>query len=255
MNKNKRIILIQLFIAAVCTTYPVKAQDGTVSPPVSNSENTRPAYSNSYYVLGRDLTGKEKEATGGNLTKQEITNTILPNEQKLVIVRALIATGSSADIKRILDVYSPSGLKTFEELVYFFNGLKEKYGSVKIGIESKFVFNITDDQEAFKKAAAKAYENVFGIPEEKQEKDKIINFLIQNNALTYSKMVSVLIFSMTPDMKKQLLFNVLEEVGRPDLKNNKQFVDKLLAQELTYESLISLLREVAPIQKGNPTKK
>lgn len=255
MKLYKRIILIQLFlIAAVYTALPLKAQDGVVSAPVSNTD-TRPAYSNAYYILGRELTSKEKQAAGGSLTKEEITNTILPNEQKLVIVRALVATESSDDIERILSVYSTSGLKTFEELVQFFNGLKEKYGSVKTGIESEFVFNITDDQEAFKKAASTAYRNVIGITEDKQDKDKIIDFFVQNHALTYSKMVAVLVSSMTPDMKKQLLFNVLEEVGRPDLKNNKQFVDKLLAQELTYEYLIGLLREVAPVQKGNATKK
>ena len=249
----KRFILVGITVTTLlCQSYFAMAQDETpaVTPETKvrvtlEDKNTEtPDYSNAYYVLGRELTKREKEANGDNLTKEQIKNTVLPNEQKLVIVRALVAVEAGNDIKRILDVYYPPDLQTFEDLIDYFTHLREKFGSVRTGIESEFVYNIRDDQEAFKKAASIAYQHVFGIPEDKQDKDKIFGFLIQKNALTYSKMVNAFLEEMTPEMKKQILFTALDEVGREDLKANKKFVAKLLEQQITYEYLIKLLSDV-----------
>ncbi len=208
-------------------------------------------HSLAFDVLGRELTKREKEAYGDNLSKHDLKN-ILAGEQRLAIVRALITVGEESSTKQVLNIYIVSELKTYSELVEFFTGLKEKYGSVKVGIESEYVYNITDNDQAFKKAASRAYETVFGIPEDKQEnKEQIATFLTQSKATTYSRMVQALLQTLTPDLKKQLLFNALDQIGRPDLKTNDNFVNKLMEQEFTYEHLMELFKELqgsAPAQ-------
>lgn len=205
-------------------------------------------------VLGRELTKREKEAYGEHLSKHDLKN-ILAGEQRLAIVRALITVGEENSTKQVLNVYSVSELKTYSELVEFFTGLKEKYGSVKTGIESEFVYNITDNDQAFKKAASRAYETVFGIPEDKQEnKEQTATFLTQSKATTYSKMVQTLMQTLTPDLKKQLLFNALDQIGRPDLKTNENFVNKLMEQEFTHEHLMELFKELQGTAPAQPAK-
>ncbi len=228
--------------------------------PVRNTETktqVRAKHSLSYEVLGRELTDREKESYRDTLSKGDLKN-ILSGEQKLAIVRALITVGEKDSIKDVLGIYNTSKLQTYNELVDYFNGMIEKYGSVKTGIEDEYVYNIKDDRQAFEKAASKAYETVFGVPEDKQNKDQIFSFLTQSNALTYSKMIQALMQTITPDIKKQILFNALDETGRSDLKTNDKFVTKMLEQQFTYKNLMELLKELkqtAPIAGKNNQKK
>ncbi|OGI08967.1 MAG: hypothetical protein A3I68_03780 [Candidatus Melainabacteria bacterium RIFCSPLOWO2_02_FULL_35_15] len=228
--------------------------------PVENTETktqARTKHSLSYEVLGRELTDREQESYRNTLSKEDLKN-ILSGEQKLAIVRALITVGEKDSIKDVLGIYSISKLQTYSELVDYFNGMIEKYGSVKTGIEDEYVYNIKDNRRAFEKAASKAYETVFGIPEDKQNKDQIFSFLTQSNALTYSKMIQALMQTITPDIKKQILFNALDQIGRPDLKTNDKFVTKMLEQQFTYKNLTELLKELkqtAPLPQKNLQKK
>lgn len=228
--------------------------------PIENIETktqARTKHSLSYEVLGRELTDREQESYRNTLSKEDLKN-ILSGEQKLAIVRALITVGEKDSIKDVLGIYSISKLQTYSELVDYFNGMIEKYGSVKTGIEDEYVYNIKDNGQAFEKAASKAYETVFGIPEDKQNKDQIFSFLTQSNALTYSKMIQALMQTITPDIKKQILFNALDQIGRPDLKTNDKFVTKMLEQQFTYKNLTELLKELkqtAPLPQKNLQKK
>ena len=210
-----------------------------------------------FEILGRGLTQKEKSNYGDNITREDLKN-ILVREQGLTIVRALITVGEKDSVKDVLNVYQISKTQTYNELVDYFGGLVEKYGSVKAGFESEYIYNIKDDEQAFKKAAFKAYETVFGISEDKQNKDQILDFLTQNNAITYSKMIQVLMQTMTPEVKRQILFKALDQVGRGDLKINDKFVNKILEQEFTYEHLMELFKELKrptpPAQPVNPQK-
>lgn len=196
-------------------------------------------------VLGRKLTEPELDLYG-DLDAKQLKQELLHKEIRLVIVRALIAVGEEKNIKDILEIYTVSKLKTFAELVDEFNGYIEKYGSVINGLKAELVYNIKDDEQAFKQAAAQAYETVFGTPQDKQNTQEITSFLQENKALTYSKMVAVLMESMTPGVKKDILFKLLDEIGRADLKNNKIFVEKMIAQRFTHENLKKLLQQLAP---------
>ena len=201
-----------------------------------------------FKILGRELTQRERDSYGDSLTEEGL-KTILAREQRLVIVRALITVGET-DIKYALDAYPTSSrLQTYDKLVRSFYELIEKYGSVKTGIKLEYVENIKDSGEALKRAASRAYETVFGIPEDKQDKEQILPFLAQNNATTYSKMVQVLIQTITPEVKKQILLNALDQSERPDLKTNDKFVKKMLEQTFTHKELMKLfieLKETAP---------
>ena len=67
-------------------------------------------------------------------------------------------------------------------------------------------------------------------------------------------MVETLKQTITPEVKKQILFSALDQVGRADLKTNDNFVNKMLEQDFTYENLIKLfeeLRKTAPVQPNN----
>ncbi len=196
-----------------------------------------------YEVLGRKLTSQEKELYG-NLSAEELKNQLLYKEQTLVIVRALLVIGEGKDSGDILQILPNTKLRTFTELVNDFTGYKEKYGSVLAGIQSEFVYNIKDDEQAFKKAAALAYETVFGVPKEQQDAEGITNFLKAKQALTYSKMISAFTDSLTPEDKKKMLFKALDSIKRPDLKTNEKFVNKILEQTFTYEALMELLNEI-----------
>ena len=209
-----------------------------------------------YTVLGRELTHTEIQTHGGSLTTSDIQHAFLSHEQKLVIVRALIAVGAGNDVNRVLQVYHFSGLKTFAELVHFFRALEDKYGSVKAGIESEFVYNMTDDREAFRKAAAKAYTVVLGVKEEEQEKEQIYEYFKQREAKTFSEMQAVLLASLETDsqLKQKILFDALDEVGRSDLKTNKKFVKKILKQQFTHQQLMELLQGVTDKKPGKKKK-
>ncbi len=206
-----------------------------------------------FEVLGRELTERERNNYGDSLSRADLKN-ILAGEQRLAIVRALITVGADDSVKGVLAVYPVSKLQTYSELVERFSGLIEKYGSVKVGIESEYVYNIKDAGQAFKKAASKAYETVFGIPEDKQNKDRIFTFLTQSNALTYSKMIQVLMQTITPEIKKQILFSALDQTGRPDLKTNNKFVQKMLAQQFTYANLMELFKELKNTTPTQPAQ-
>lgn len=264
----KRLFII--VIVALCANLKSFAQPQKVTTPdgkatiiVKNSDEhetrvtdeesevqARIKHSLAFEVLGRELTQRERDNYGDSLSKEDLKN-VLAGEQRLTIVRALITVEAEDSIKYVLDVYNISKLQTYSELIIFFSDLIEKYGSVKVGMDSEYVYNTKDAKEAFKKAASKAYETVFGVPEDKQNKDQIFNFLSQSNAFTYSKMIQSLMETITPDIKKQILFNALEEVGRSDLKTNDTFVNKLLEQRFTHANLMELfkgLKNTAPPQ-------
>ncbi len=50
---------------------------------------------------------------------------------------------------------------------------------------------------------------------------------------------------MNEDIKKAILFRVLGEIGRSDLKNNPTFIKKIIGQEFTCEELRELLKNIA----------
>ncbi len=204
-------------------------------------------HSTAYNVLGRELTKNEKSLRYNELSGSELKSQVLYKEQRLVIVRALLALGEGNNSKEILEKWTDSKPKTFTELVTQFTEFKEKYGSVLEGVNFTFVYNIKDDKQAFEKAAAKAYETVFGVPMEKP--NDIYNYLNQKEATTYSKMIQALLQAMSPQAKQDMLFRALDNVGRPDLKENKEFVRKILSQQFTYENLKTLLADLNKKQK------
>jgi len=204
-----------------------------------------------YEVLGRALTDAEKDLYEG-LDPKELKQELLPKEQRLVIARALLALGEGQNVEVVLKILPILKLETFSEFLNKFKLYKEEYGSVVDGLLFTLVYNIKDDEQAFKHASARAYEEVFGIPKEKQNTSEIINFLKENNALTYSKMIAALMETMTPEVKKRILFKILDEIDRKDLKLNEKFVEKMLGQKFfTHESLKRLLEQVGT---SKPTK-
>ena len=227
--------------------------NGTAEPAAEDSVKERLNINTAYEVLGRKLTEQEKDLYG-DLDATTLKDQLAHREQRLIIVRALIAVGEdSDDIGQILKILPQTKLKTFKELVSYFNGLIERYGTVLDGLQAEIVYNIKDDEQAFKQAAGKAYETVFGIKKDKQNLESIVSFLKSNNALTYTKMVAALTEQMTDDDKKELLNRALTEIGRSDLKQNQVFMDKILAQKFTYENLKRLLQELSKTQQ--PVKK
>lgn len=250
-TNNKKFFafcLVLLFYGMCCSfAYAQEVQkvfDGAVVERKKDSA--------AYEVLGRNLTQAEEDLYG-DLTSEEIKNELLHREQRLVVVRALLAVGEAKIVKEILEIMPLSELRTFKELVSYFKDLQEKYGSVIEGIRTEVVYNIKDDEEAFKKAAIRAYETVFCIKPQDQDVPQVINFLKQKEAFTYSQMVKSYMNTLTPEDKKEMLFSILDKVGRPDLKNNKVFVEKMLAQEFNCENLEKLLQQLAP--KKKPPKK
>ena len=217
----------------------------------SIEEPTKEKPSIPYEVLGRKLTEQERDLSG-DLDAKDLTGELVHREQRLIVVRALIAVGESENIEEILSILPQTKLKTFKELVGYFNDLTEKYGTVVDGLKAEIVYNVKDDEQAFRQAASKAYEKVFGIKRDKQNIEGITNFLKSNKALTYTQMVTALAKSMTIDDKKEMLSRTLDEIGRADLKKNQAFMDKILAQQFTYENLKKLLQGLS---KTQPEKK
>lgn len=257
MQKNLKFscLKIPLVISTFCTLLFFLsnisfAQDATTTKQhnkatTSEESNDIGVINNipAYKVLGRKLTPQEKTLYG-NLDADELKNQLLYKEQTLVIVRALLVIGESKEVKEILEILPNTKLKTFSELVNDFIHYKEKYGSVFIGVQSEFVYSIKDDEKAFENAAAKAYESVFGIKKEQQNTQSILNFLKAKEAFTYSKMISTLVETLTPEDKKKMLFKALDSIKRPDLKSNEKFVIKILEQTFTHETLMKLLEQI-----------
>lgn len=208
------------------------------------SESTPTAYEDSpaYKVLGRHLTDAEEE-NYGSLDEEGLKNQRLHIEQRLVIVRALISIGEGNEVEDVLNKM-PTIRKTFLELVEEFTDLKEKYGTVIKGVNSVYVSNNQDDEYAFNEAAHEAFETVFCKALEGEEEAQFLKYFKAKNSLTYSKMVLELQATMTDEVKKSILFKILNEIGRPDLKANKKFVDKILGQTFTCANLSKLLKEV-----------
>ncbi|MBI3591391.1 MAG: hypothetical protein HY094_08470 [Candidatus Melainabacteria bacterium] len=210
----------------------------TVEEPAKEKSST------AYEVLGRKLTEQERDLYS-DLDAKTLRDQLVPREQRLIVVRALIAVGESENIEEILGILPRTKLKTFKELVNYFKSLIEKYGTVLDGLKAEIVYNTKDDEQAFRQAASKAYEIVFGIKKDKQNIESIISFLKSNKALTYTQMVTALTESMTNEEKKEMLSRTLDEIGRSDLKTNQAFMDKILAQNFTYVNLKKLLQELS----------
>ena len=205
----------------------------------------------SHEVLGRKLTTKEQNLYL-NLTREDkvdaFKNDILPREQNLVVVRALIAVGESGNATEILNYLHFTETKTYSKILDDFTKLKEKYGSVRKGLEAENKFKLSEE-DIFKDTALKAYKTVFGTDEEdltSEEKTQLFNFLRSKEALAYTKMIEALVKSLTEQDKKSILFGLLSEIGRPDLKENQEFQKKILEQEFTHENLKKLLE---PLKK------
>ena len=232
-----------LIVSTACimlTTNTLYAQPSNTSP---DDYLARKKQNPAYEVLGRELTRKEQDLYG-NVNKEELKSSLLHREQRLVAVRALVAIGASEDIREIIDILPLTKLRTYVELLTYFSHLQEKYGSVLDGIKAEYVYNIVDDEQAFRQAAGKAYEITFGIPKEKQSIEDIVNFFKAKEAFTYSRMVAELVATMEEADKQRMLFKALDEIGRPDLKGNEKFVRKILEQDFTHESLKALLEQI-----------
>ncbi|MBI2996372.1 MAG: hypothetical protein HYY52_06670 [Candidatus Melainabacteria bacterium] len=231
-------------------------EDEDLSSVQPTQEGTHVQRSIAASVLGRELTQREKDSLGNDYTKHDVEIAFLANEQRLVIVRALLACGvPEENIKEILIIYQVSKLQTFKELVDYFTDLKERHGSVIDGIRDEFILNIKDYEQTFKKAAVRAYEIVFCIKlEVENDIQQVVGFLKEQEALTFSKMVEVLMSALTPKQKEEMLFKALDKVGRSDLKENKEFTEKILAQEFTCENLSRMLQELGPAKKSQPIK-
>ena len=237
---TKQLILIGLSVLLLCTGLPVIAQD---------EDNDDKKDSPSMIVLGRKLTKREKDAYL-NLERDQkveaLKNDILPREQQLVIVRALLAVGEAEDSKKILEYVYLSEAKTYENLFREFKALKDKHGSVLTGLESTQKYRLSEE-EMFKNAANKAYEEVFCTSADSlttEEQNQLYEFLKQSGASEHGDIVTVLAKSMTEDDKKNLVNKVLEEIDREDLKSNEGFVAKMVAQTFTCKTLRKLFEQL-----------
>lgn len=244
---KKQFLIISL--AAILLTNGfnrvVLAQDENNAAPTEEAAESKPTQeedSAAYKVLGRELTDAEQE-NYGSLDEEGLKNQRLHIEQRLVIVRALISIGEGDEVEDILNKM-PTVRKTFTELVADFTDLKEKYGTVIKGVNAVYVSNNKDDEYAFNEAAHEAFETTFCKALEGEEEAQFLKYFKDKNSLTYSKMVLELQATMTDEVKKSILFKILNEIDRPDLKANKKFVDKILSQTFTCANLSKLLKEV-----------
>ena len=202
--------------------------------------------SDAYRVLGRQLTTKEKASFGNDLTYDDLKSQILIREPDLTEVRALISVGAgknAGDIVKILHFDKP---KTYEELIKYFVNLREKYGSIPKGIEIESKYNF-DEKQIFEGTVAKAYETVYGVSIDDftaKEKEELFNYLKSKQAITYSDIVEELENSMTDEEKQSILFEILDKIGRPDLKEKEDFVKQITKQKFTYDELEKLLQEL-----------
>lgn len=214
----------------------VSEEDESDSAIAERKESVDPAYE----VLGRKLTSAEKSIYS-DATKEDIKNGLLHKEQRLVIVRALVAIGEGDDARNVLRLMTISELKTFRELVKYFKDLKESSGSVVVALLEQ---SNKDPETAFRNAASFAYEEVYGVGKEQQDIQSIINYFKSQEVSKYSEMVRVLVDSMTLEDRKKLLTKALNAVGRADLIDNEKFVKKIIEQKFTYEKLLKLLKQI-----------
>ena len=262
-QKIKKLLVIQLLLISIIyfslvinsSSYAQEEAPGTITNTkgIENESLERVKYSAAYKVLCRELTKAEKD-TCPDCTAKDIKDQFLHREKGLVAVRALLVIGAGEKTEEILDLL-PTEPKTCYEYIRYFSDFKEKYGDVLEGLRASVVFKI-DDESAFKQAASKAYEVVFGIPKDKQEGlDDVVNFLKASQATTFSKMVALLVDKMmTPEVKQEMLFNALDSIDRGDLRANKKFVDKILSQRFTYETLMKLIEQIPRTKKTTPKR-
>jgi len=254
MNLNKKIFLLSiislfLMFSGFSASYAQDEGAAAVQDDEQQANDEQEAddankYNNpAYRVLGRNLTDAERILYPEE-SEEGIKNYVLYKEQRLVIVRALGAIGESSAIPIVLERVPNTGNRTFTELVEFFTELKEKYGKVTTGVNKIYVSNITNDDVAFKAAAHEAYANVFCNDLSAESEAKILKYFKDENALTYSKMVVKLQSTMTDDIKKAILFRILGEIKRNDLRTNQNFVKKIVGQSFTCDNLRRLLKEV-----------
>ena len=215
----------------------------------SYAEAENPTETASYVVLGRKLTDKESvlyENLNRDQKIQAIKNDILSREQSLVAVRALLAVGEADNTNLVLSYLHFSEVATFNQLVDEFNGLKEKYGSVKKGLEVENKYKLSD-QEIFEQTSLKAYETVFciaGKDLDTEKKQQLLSYFKAHEITQYTEMIQSLVGSMDNSDKENLLFRVLGEIGREDLRENEEFVNKMLEQNFTCENLRALLEKL-----------
>ena len=196
-----------------------------------------------YRALGRELTPKERAAFGSKLTYDQIVSQFLHKEYRLVVIRVALALGESDDATQIAFQYQSA--KPYDQVYKEFLNCRETYGSILNCLKAQNLNQPTE--EIFEETALIAYYKVFGVKKEDltpKEKEWLFSFLKDNDALTLSKMIEVLVKSMTDNDKRQILFKLLNKIKRPDLKENKTFVNKILKQQFTYESLEKLLLEL-----------
>ena len=231
------------------------ANEETEEPAKESETQTRvDKKSAAYQVLGRKLTPNEKELYD-DLNAKDLENQLLHKEYKLVIVRALLAIGEEENIKTVLEIIpTSSDQKTFLELYQYFTKLREKYGSVLKGLETEVVERNTDDKYAFENTAQKAYAEAFGVKLVEEAKQQLLTYFKERKIFTYSEMVNNLVQTMSPDDKKDVLIRALEDIGRPDLKENAKFINKILGQSFTYINLMELFKPLKKSQSTAPAK-
>ncbi len=215
---------------------PADADEEPDATTMKRKESGDPVYE----VLGRKLTNAEKSLYA-DATEDDIKNGLLHKEQRLVIVRALVAIGEGDDARNVLRLMTVSELKTYRELVQYFKVLKEDFGSVVVGLLEQ---SNKDPETAFKNAASFAYEGVYGVGKEQQDIQSILNYFKSHQVSKYSEMVNLLVDSMTQEDRKKLLIKALNAVGRIDLIDNENFVKKIVEQKFTYEKLLKLLKQI-----------
>lgn len=238
----RRLILIIIAIGLLL---------GMACPLLAQVEGDDDKSSASQIVLCRKLTNREKDLFV-NLSREDkisaIKNDILPREQRLVAVRALLAIGEGKHATEILKYLNFNELKTCEELIGYFKQLKSKHASVKEGLEEVYKLSLNEEQ-VFENAAIRVYNEVFCPQEELKPEDKkqLLDFFKASQATEYSKMLQILIGTMDKEDKEELIKKILREVGRHDLIDNKElnFVGKMVEQEnITCKNLRELFKQL-----------
>lgn len=242
-HKFQILLLLSILLSLLITTNQLFAQ-GSKERDVFEEE----AYKDDpvFRVLGRHLTAREIGAYGKKLSYENAISQLLHREPDLVTVRALITVGAAKNAAYIVKNLYFSEPKTYEWLVKYFEDLKDKYGSVEKGVESEKNLKLSEKQ-IFEGTALKAYKTVFGVSPEDltpAEQQDLFNFFKSKQATTFTKMVVLLVESLTEDDKKQILYELLDEINRKDLKQNNNFVSKILEQDFTHENLRELLQQL-----------
>lgn len=240
-TKNNKSLLLQFVLISICFILLSFNCRSYAQADLLAKKTVK--QSNVFLVLGRELTSQERDLYS-DATIEELKN-LLPNEQKLVVVRALIGIGQAQCIDLVLNSMPITEPKPYNKLVEYFKELQGEYGSVCTAIKAKFVENNNDKQYAFEQAALKAYETIYGVKPLKEDEPQLFTFFKQDSdvkELTYEEMIKKLKDILSDKDKQEIIFSALDKIGRPDLKSNENFVKKLLEQDFTYESLIELFQ-------------